>query len=136
MKDPKGSVVHLKDATHRQTAQWMADGKPHSVRTPQEVANAPAGAGKNFATVYDFDGNSIRYVNLKKGGIFNVVPGVPKVDNLLYIASGHMRFTQGEDITDVYEGDFIREVTGVPHSWEMVEEGVFISTTAPDKPRP
>jgi quercetin dioxygenase-like cupin family protein len=135
VKDPKGSVVHLKDATHRQTAQWIEDGKPHSVTTPQEVASAPAGAGKNFATVYEFDGNSIRYVNLKKGGIFDVVPAAPKVDNILYIASGHMRFMQGEDVTEVYEGDAIREVTGIPHSWEMVEEGVFIATTAPGRPK-
>ena len=59
-------------------------------------------------------------MNLKKGGIFDVVPSAPKVDNILYIdiASGHMRFMQGDDVTEVYESDAIREVTGIPHSWE------------------
>ena len=94
---------------------------------------APAKDGVVSASLslksYGFDGNSIRVVSLKAPG--KTPLNAHGTDSILYLLSGKMRLTLGDDTKLVQAGDAVREPAGVPSSWDVVEDSTFISTSAP-----
>jgi quercetin dioxygenase-like cupin family protein len=78
---------------------------------------------------YSFDGNSIRVVSLKAPG--KTPLNAHGTDSILYLLSGKMRLTLGDETKLVQAGDAVREPAGVPSSWDVVEDSTFISTSAP-----
>jgi quercetin dioxygenase-like cupin family protein len=80
---------------------------------------------------YPFDGNSIRVVTLKTPG--KTPLNSHDTDSILYLLSGKMRLTLGDETKLVQPGDAVREPAGVPSSWEVLEDSTFISTSGPSK---
>ena len=130
---PKGSVVRGKDLTEAARAEWMENDKPIVARTPEEMAKAPANAAQLRVKRYDFDGNSIRWVNLAKGGTNN--PEIAtRADTLVYVIKGRLRRTQGSDVFEVTAGDAVLERWNEPGRWDIVEDSQIIATDAPVRP--
>jgi quercetin dioxygenase-like cupin family protein len=80
---------------------------------------------------YGFDGNSIRVVTLKTPG--KTPLNSHDTDSILYLLSGKMRLTLGDETKLVQPGDAVREPAGVPSSWDVLEDSTFISTSGPSK---
>ena len=126
----KGSIVYGKDVVSAETVQWVADGKEMSARTPEEAKAAPANAARYVAKRYVFDGNSLRYVTLRKGDKTNTAV-TSRTDVIIYVPKGRMRRIEGDQTFDMVAGDAVREKVGNPGHWEMLEDSVFIATDAP-----
>ena len=127
---PKTAIMTAEAAQNSETAQWQADGKPFTARTPEELKTAPATAARWTTKRYVFDGNSIRVANFRKGGTSNVGT-TERTDVLIYIAKGHFRRKEGDEMLDLVAGDVVREKMGNPGYWEALEDSVFIATDAP-----
>ncbi len=132
-ENPRASVVRAKDLEETTIAQWEADGKWHTVRTPEEVRKAPKSAVVYSVKRYGFDGNSIRNAKLKKGG--RTAPSKYDVDILIYISKGRMIRYEGDQVFEAVAGDVLREEIGQTGYWEVLEDSEFFSTDAPVDPR-
>lgn len=98
---------------------------PAVVRGDQVAANK---AGQLTIRRYEFPGNSVRAVGLAKG--LKTTPNSAKTDSLIYVTAGPMRFMQDGREFVVTAGDFIREVAGLMHNWDVTEESGFVTTSA------
>ena len=78
---------------------------------------------------YAFDGNSIRVARLAGKGRTGSV--TPQVDVLIYMLSGRMRITIGDEVKEVSAGDVLREQAGLPTHWDVLEPSSFVATNAP-----
>ena len=58
-------------------------------------------------------------------------PATPAVDVLVYLVSGRMQITIGDEVKTVSAGDALREEAGKPASWDVLEDSVFVATNAP-----
>ena len=76
---------------------------------------------------YQFPGNSVRYARQLAG--LNSNPVTSKSDSLIYVTGGPMRFTQNGKSFVVSEGDFIREIAGLAHFWNVETESAFVTTS-------
>lgn len=76
-----------------------------------------------------FDGNSIRHARLAGKG--RTGPVTPGVDVLIYMLTGRMRITIGDEVKEVAAGDVLREQAGKPTHWDVLETSSFIATDAP-----
>lgn len=132
-KAAKKSVVTGRGLAESQTVQWQQDGKDYAATKPEEIKAAPANAARFSTRRYVFDGNSIRYATMKKGGRTNLFTPT-RSDVLIYIVKGHMRRKEGEQIFEVVAGDAVREKIGNPGYWDILEDSVFIATDAPVNP--
>ncbi|MSO97314.1 MAG: hypothetical protein EXR11_03715 [Rhodospirillaceae bacterium] len=98
--------------------------------TPAQVRGADTkegGAGTLKIKRYEFPGNSVRAVKLAVAG-----PGTKnsaKTDSLILVTGGHMKFNENGKVFDVGAGDFIREVAGLEHFWEVLEAASFVTTS-------
>jgi quercetin dioxygenase-like cupin family protein len=112
--NPRAAVVRAKD-------------------TPSVPLAAGPKAGQGSARVsvrrYAFDGNSIRVATLKGRG--TTAPATPAVDVVVYMVSGRMQITIGDEVRIVSAGDALREEAGKPASWDVLEDSVFVATNAP-----
>ncbi len=90
-------------------------------------AKMPPEAPKLILKRYDYPGNSIRVARLIAGG--QTSKNSAKTDSLIYLTSGHMKFHQADQVIDVFAGDFIREIAGLEHYWEPVEDSSFVTTS-------
>jgi quercetin dioxygenase-like cupin family protein len=77
---------------------------------------------------YEFPGNSIRAVKLFAGA--GTSPNTAKTDSLIYLTEGALVFHQDGQKFDVKGGDFIREVAGLMHHWEVKANSAFVTTSA------
>ncbi len=77
---------------------------------------------------YDFPGNSVRAVTMKQG--FKTSPNSAKTDSLIVASGGPMRFLQDGQEFVVESGDFLREVAGLKHNWDVTEAAGFVTTSA------
>jgi len=109
--NPRAMVIRGKDA------------KPAVIK-----AGAKAGLGNTTVTVqrYPFDGNSIRAATLSGEG--RTAPVVPTVDALIYVLSGPMQITIGDEVKTVSAGDALREPAGLSTHWDVPRKGSFIAT--------
>lgn len=114
MKDAKASVVRAKD-------------------TPDTALPPGPKGGIEGAKVsvqrYNFDGNSVRVARLKGPG--KTSPANPATDVLIYLASGRMQITVGDETKIVSAGDALREEAGKVTYWDVLENSMFIATNAP-----
>ncbi len=92
------------------------------------AATARQNSGQLSIQRYEFSGNSVRSVGLAKGLKTN--PNSAKTDSLIYVTRGPMRFTQNGQEFTVTAGDFIREVAGLMHNWDVTEDSAFVTTSA------
>lgn len=109
---------------------WTADALTPGA-TPAVVRGAdvkPGGGGGLTLKRYEFPGNSVRAVTLDKGLKTN--PGSAKTDSLIYLTSGQLKFHQDGQMFEVSAGDFIREVAGLMHNWDVTEQSSFVTTSA------
>jgi quercetin dioxygenase-like cupin family protein len=88
----------------------------------------PQAAGQLTIRRYEFPGNSVRAVGLAKGLKTN--PNSAKTDSLIYVTRGPMQFMQDGQQFTVNSGDFLREVAGLMHNWDVIEESGFVTTSA------
>jgi quercetin dioxygenase-like cupin family protein len=129
---PKTEVVHGEGLKELHLVQWSEDGEAKTAVSEEDRENAPAHGAALSVMVYPFEGNSIRYARLEKGGTTN--PTTYAVDVLIYIIKGHMRRTEGDRVFEVSAGDTVREAKGQTGYWELLEDSEFISTNAPLDP--
>jgi len=92
------------------------------------AATPPAKTGLMGLSRYTFPGNSVRAVSQAPG--FKTTPASAKTDSLIYVTTGGMRFMQDGQTFDVKAGDFIREVAGMQHFWDVSEQAGFVTTSA------
>ena len=129
---PKTEVVHGEGLSELHLVQWSEDGEAKTAVSEEDRKNAPSHGAALSVMVYGFEGNSIRYARLKKGGTTN--PTTYAVDVLIYIIKGRMRRTEGDRVFEVSAGDTVRESIGQTGYWELLEDSEFISTNAPFDP--
>ncbi|MFL2770133.1 MAG: cupin domain-containing protein [Rhodospirillaceae bacterium] len=99
-------------------------------RTPTHVRWADVEEG-GFGPIklrrYSFPGNSVRAVKLAAGGSTN--PNSAKTDSLIYVTAGPMTFFQNGQEFVVDRGDFIREIAGAMHHWNIQSDSGFVTTS-------
>jgi mannose-6-phosphate isomerase-like protein (cupin superfamily) len=130
---PKAAVVRGADIKETWTAQWMDGQTAKTARTPDDFSQVPASAARWSTKRYAFDGNSVRYALMKKGGRSHLAK-TQRADALIYVVSGKLRRTEGSVVFEASAGDALRELKGVDGYWEILEESVFIATDAPFNP--
>jgi quercetin dioxygenase-like cupin family protein len=108
------------------TAASLVPGATPTVVAAQGVA--PQTMGQLTIRRYEFPGNSVRAVNMAKG--MKTPPNSAKTDSLIYVTRGPMKFTENGQEFTVTAGDFLREVAGVQHNWDVTEESGFVTTSA------
>ncbi|MDX2221597.1 MAG: cupin domain-containing protein [Rhodospirillaceae bacterium] len=99
--------------------------------TPAVVRGADVKPGGNAQLTikrYEFPGNSVRAVTMAAGSSTN--PNSAKSDSLIYLTAGRLKFFQDGQTFEVGKGDFIREVAGLMHNWEVAEDSGFVTTSA------
>ncbi len=109
---PRASVVRAKDT------------KPMVIKD-----GAKSGVGNTVVTVrrLAFDGNSIRSATLSGKG--RTAPVTPKIDALIYVLSGPLQITIGDEVQTVSAGDALREPIGLSTHWDVpAKGGSFIAT--------
>ena len=98
--------------------------------TPASPLTAGPKAGADGVKVsvqkFAFDGNSIRIAHLVGPGKTGVV--TPPADALIYLLSGRMEITIGDEVKVVKAGDALCEAAGLPTHWDVLEESTFIAT--------
>jgi quercetin dioxygenase-like cupin family protein len=114
MKDAKATVVRGKDTPDKP----LTEGPKSGVDT-----------AKVSVQRYVFDGNSVRVARLKAPGKTSVAK--PATDVLIYVASGQMQITVGNEVKEVSAGDVLREEAGLPTFWDVRKDSMFIATNAP-----
>ena len=127
---PKGTIVYGKDLQETLTVNWTENGAAMTANNAKEAAKAPKSAARYTVKRYVFDGNSMRWARLVKGGTTNSVT-TGRTDVLIYISKGRMRRTEGSETREVVAGDCVREIKGNPGYWEILEDSEFIATDAP-----
>jgi quercetin dioxygenase-like cupin family protein len=108
------------------TAASLVPGATPTVVAAQNVA--PQTMGQLTIRRYEFPGNSVRAVSMAKG--MKTPPNSAKTDSLIYVTRGPMQFTENGQTFTVTAGDFLREVAGVQHNWDVTEESGFVTTSA------
>ena len=127
---PEGALRNTGGPTDTVVVAWTAPSlTPGATPAVVKLADVePRGMGQLTLRRYEFPGNSVRAVGLGKGLKTN--PNSAKTDSLIYITKGPLQFFQdGREFT-VTGGDFIREVAGLQHNWDVTEESGFVTTSA------
>lgn len=127
---PEGAITNIDGPADAVVVAWTAPSLTTDA-TPAAVKAAdvePRNMGLLTLQRYEFPGNSVRAVGLGKGLKTN--PNSAKTDSMIYITKGPLQFFQnGEEFT-VNRGDFIREVAGATHNWDVTEDSGFVTTSA------
>ncbi|MBL8628611.1 MAG: hypothetical protein JNM81_03210 [Rhodospirillaceae bacterium] len=98
---------------------------------PSVIANgekAGTGGAQTSVKRYVFDGNSVRVASLTGRGQTNTA--VPRDDVIIYLISGRMMITVGDETKEVKAGDMLREEAAKPTHWDVLEDSVFVATNA------
>lgn len=127
---PKGALTNPGAPADARVLLWTAASlTPGATPALVRAAQVPSGkAGQLTIRRYEFSGNSVRAVGLAKG--LKTTPNSAKTDSLIYVTSGPMQFTQDGRQFEVTAGDFLREVAGLMHNWDVTEESSFVTTSA------
>jgi quercetin dioxygenase-like cupin family protein len=124
----RSCILRRADAVVMDSAEWDQGGKRVSARNPAELAAAPVDAIRLSVSRYEFPGNSVRVARNFKGGPTSAKTS--ELDALIYITSGHMKFTQDGREVEVVAGDAIREIAGASHFWYRLEDSSFLATSS------
>lgn len=102
---------------------------PGATPTVVRAADVPDGkVGLMNLRRYTFPGNSVRAVSQAPG--FKTESASAKTDSLIYVTTGGMTFFEDGQTFKVKAGDFIREVAGLQHHWDVAEPAGFVTTSA------
>ncbi len=82
---------------------------------------------------YEFDGNALRIINLKKGAHLQM-PTTAPVDVLVYVISGTLHHAQGGQAYDVSAGDAVRIRKGNGSAWDATTDAQVLAVDAPFEP--
>jgi quercetin dioxygenase-like cupin family protein len=132
VREAKSAIITSRQATTAQFAEWQADGKDIRAETPAEIRKAPKTAHRITTRRYQFDGNAILAVTLS-GGRSNTTMRQGD-DQLVYVVSGRVRRTEGDQTFELAPGDAARQKIGNSGHWEPLEQTLVIATPAPLKP--
>ena len=127
---PEGALRNSGGAQDAVVVAWTA-GSLTPDATPAVVKGGDVDtreAGQLTIRRYEFPGNSVRVVGLGKGLKTNEASA--KTDSLIYLTGGPLKFFQQGEEYNVTAGDFIREVAGAKHYWNVTEESGFVTTSA------
>lgn len=127
---PSGTLRNAGAANDAVIVTWNV-GPLQGEATPTHVASASVNApaeGPVRAKRYNFPGNSVRAVKLIAGNKTGVASA--KTDSMIYLTSGSLKFTQNGKEFDVGAGDFIRELAGAEHFWNITNDASFVTTSA------
>ena len=120
------------------TVRSKPDAKAVVVRgkdTPSTPLTAGPKAGVDGAKVavqrYVFDGNSVRVATLTGPG--RTGDALPPADALIYLLSGRMEITIGDETKVVQAGDALCETQGVPTHWNVLDKSSFLATNGAAK---
>ena len=127
---PDGALTNAGGPSDAIVVAWTAaslttDATPAAVKIGDVE---PRSMGQLKLWRYEFPGNSVRAVELGKGLKTN--PNSAKTDSLIYITKGPLRFFQDGQEFLVTGGDFIREVAGLQHNWDVTNDSGFVTTSA------
>jgi quercetin dioxygenase-like cupin family protein len=128
---PKGALTNPgKKAVDAVVVAWTAASlTPGATPAVVRVADVPPNKmGQMTIRRYTFPGNSVRAVGQDAG--FKTTPATAKTDSLIYVTSGAMTFFQDGQTFNVKAGDFIREVAGLMHNWDVGVASSFVTTSA------
>lgn len=126
---PSGALRNAGAAGDAVIVTWNV--KPlQGAATPTHLkgADIKEGGGGLALKRYEFPGNSVRAVKLSQGTKTN--PNSAKTDSLIYLTSGNLKFFHNGKEFNVGAGDFIREVAGLMHNWDVTENSSFVTTSA------
>jgi quercetin dioxygenase-like cupin family protein len=128
---PKGALANPgKKPVDAVVVAWTAASlTPGATPAVVRAADVPANKmGQMAIRRYTFPGNSVRAVDQDAG--FKTSPASAKTDSLIYVTSGAMTFFQDGQTYQVKAGDFIREVAGLMHNWDVGVPSSFVTTSA------
>ncbi len=128
---PQGALTNPgRKAGDAVVVAWTAASlTPGATPAVVRVADVPANkTGQLTIRRYTFPGNSVRAVTQDAG--MKTTPNSAKTDSLIYVTAGGMKFMQDGQTFDVKAGDFIREVAGLMHNWDVPQESGFVTTSA------
>jgi quercetin dioxygenase-like cupin family protein len=126
---PSGSLRNAGAAADAVIVTWTVPSLTGE-KTPTVVRAASVKApteGPIRAQRYEFPGNSVRAVRLMAGA--NTNKASAKTDSLIYVTAGGMKFNQNGKTFDVVPGDFIREIAGLEHFWNVPADSGFVTTS-------
>ncbi len=126
---PSGALRNIKDAADAVIVTWTVPSLTGEA-TPTHVIGAntkEGGAGTLKIKRYEFPGNSVRAVTMAAGS--GTTKNSAKTDSLILVTAGRMKFHQADKVIEVVPGDFIREIAGLEHFWEVIEESGFVTTS-------
>jgi quercetin dioxygenase-like cupin family protein len=127
---PEGAITNIDGPADAVVVAWTAPSLTTDA-TPAAVKAAdvePRNMGLLTLQRYEFPGNSVRAVGLGKGLKTN--PNSAKTDSMIYVTKGPLQFFQNGEEFIVNRGDFIREVAGATHNWDVTEDSGFVTTSA------
>jgi quercetin dioxygenase-like cupin family protein len=126
---PSGALRNIKDASDAVIVTWTVPSLTGEA-TPIHVLGAntkEGGAGTLKIKRYEFPGNSVRAVTMAAGS--GTTKNSAKTDSLMVVTAGRMKFHQADKVFEVVPGDFIREIAGLEHFWEVIDESGFVTTS-------
>lgn len=126
---PSGALRNAGMASDATILTWTAPSLTTET-TPTYVAGDSV-EGRDMGAIalkrYTFPGNSVRVVELRAGNSTGV--NSAKTDSLIYVTGGPMTFNQNGQSFVVNEGDFIREIAGLEHNWNVTSDSGFVTTS-------
>lgn len=126
---PSGALRNAGMAADATILTWTAPSLTGET-TPTHVSGASVEENDMGAIAlkrYQFPGNSVRAVKLRAGN--STGANSAKTDSLIYVTGGPMTFNQNGEAFVVNEGDFIREVAGLEHFWNVTSDSGFVTTS-------
>lgn len=126
---PSGTLRNAGKSADATILTWTAPSLTTET-TPTYVASDSV-EGRDMGAIalkrYTFPGNSVRVVELRAGNSTGV--NSAKTDSLIYVTGGPMTFNQNGQSFVVNEGDFIREIAGLEHNWNVTSDSGFVTTS-------
>jgi mannose-6-phosphate isomerase-like protein (cupin superfamily) len=129
-RDPKPAIVTEKEALATVSRYWKDGAREFTATIPNDVETAPKTATYLSLKIYNFDGNSIRVANYKKGGRSKLTT-YGRTDVLIYVVTGRIRRKVGDQVLDLVAGDATRQKLGDSGYWEPLQDTLYIATDAP-----
>lgn len=126
---PSGTLRNSGKAADATILTWTAPSLTGET-TPTHVPGASVEENDMGAIAlkrYQFPGNSVRDVKLRAGN--STGANSAKTDSLIYVTGGPMTFNQNGEAFVVNEGDFIREIAGLEHFWNVTSDSGFVTTS-------
>ena len=126
---PSGALRNAGAAADAVIVSWTAPSLMGEAVPMHVLGSATKEGGSATLKIkrYEFPGNSVRAVTMAAGS--GTTKNSTKTDSLILVTAGRMKFHQADQVFEVVAGDFIREIAGLDHFWEVIEESGFVTTS-------